>query len=115
MTLRKPIGIALIVALLLPFVGAAGELRNNPFRVPGDVGDSASRSPAVGAIQARPTLVGILLGDSDPLVNLDGNIIGVGEQSSGYLLVAVGPETATFKRGEDTVTLSLYPEGNTDE
>jgi len=47
------------------------------------------------------------LGKEEPLVNLGGNIIGVGEESAGYLLVEVGQEYAVFRRGQETITMRL--------
>lgn len=93
---------------------AANELRHNPFRVPVDVsGDSRSGGGSSPA-GTRPTLIGILLGNDEPLVNLDGKVIGVGEEAGGYLLVEVGQEHAVFRRGDETITMSLYP-GDDDE
>ena len=39
---------------------------------------------------------------------------GVGEEASGYRLMEVGQEYAVFRRGEETITMSLYP-GDDDE
>lgn len=104
--------VALIFAGFCVSSSAASELRHNPFRAPVDVTGSSSSGSGRPASNARPTLIGILLGDDQPLVNLDGTIIGVGEEAAGYLLVEVGPEHAVFRRGEETITMSLYPSEN---
>ena len=100
-----------IASVIAPTV-AAGELRHNPFRAPVDLAGTSGSGAATPTANARPTLIGILLGDDQPLVNLSGEIIGVGEESSGYLLVEVGQEYAVFRRGDETVRMSLDPSDN---
>ena len=108
MRLLNTIGVALLWSALITTSATAEILRHNPFRVPLDLAPS-SGSAAGAATASRPTLIGILLGDDQPLVNLGGDIIGVGEETSGYRLVEVGQEYAVFRRGEETITMSLYP------
>lgn len=106
--------LSLLVATLVMSAASAEQLRHNPFRPPVDLAGTSGSSGGGAAPTARPTLMGILLGKQEPLVNLGGNIIGVGEESAGYLLVEVGQEYAVFRRGEETITMSLYP-GDDDE
>jgi len=47
-------------------------------------------------------------------VNFGGQIIGPGEEVNGYRLLEVGEEHAVFQRGDEIITLSLYPDGGVD-
>jgi len=115
MSMIRHASIGLLIGVLaIPVVGAE-QLQHNPFRPPVDLsGTAGSSGGGAASTVARPTLIGILLGKDEPLVNLGGDIIGVGEEASGYLLVEVGQEYAVFRRGEETITMSLYPGDNDD-
>ena len=62
----------------------------------------------------RPEIRGILFAGGQSLVNFGGEIIGPGEEANGYRLLEVGEEHAVFQRGDEIVTLSLYPDGGVD-
>lgn len=109
MSVSRFVAPAIVTACIVASPLPAGELQHNPFRAPIDVSGNPLSGGSGVASNSRPTLIGILLGDDQPLVNLDGEIIGVGEEAAGYLLVEVGREYAVFRRGDETITMSLYP------
>lgn len=85
-------------------------LHKNPFIKPsyfsivtksGEVNTDQSYSQA--DIQLHATL----LSDDQSLVNVDGMIIFIGEKIKGYELISVGVGTATFKKDDEKITLSV--------
>jgi hypothetical protein len=104
--------IAWIVAVALVTVAASAErLRRDPFQPPADYADAPSRPDAIaGTRSSRPEIRGILFAGGRSLVNLGGEIIGPGEEASGYLLLEVAEDHAVFRRGDEIVTLSLDPD-----
>lgn len=52
----------------------------------------------------------ILVAGGKSLVSVNGSVIGVGEETLGYRLLAVGEDSATFERRGSVVTLSLFAE-----
>ena len=101
-----------ISAALLLFAWAAVSAdteRRNPFA-------HTLESAADGGTAATPdqldeeelVVSAILVAGGQSLVNINGSVIGVGEESFGYRLVAVSEESATFVHDEETVTVSLF-------
>jgi len=108
-----------IVALIVPmgFAGVgcatASDLERNPFASPFAL--SGSERPNAMTVRSRgtsPAVRGILVADGRSLVNLNGKIIGVGDEVDGYRLLHVAQEYAVFQRGDDVVKMSLYPDEN---
>ena len=104
------------VLALAPLCGDADELTRNPFNHPefdepapagGGRADPVAREPlAVSAI--------LVAGDAS-LVSIGGAIIGIGEEAGGYVLESVGEEFAVFRRGDETLTISLYEQVDSNE
>ena len=105
------LGIWLPLAVMQSGVARAQTLQRDPFRAPDEVTSPASRPDAlVGFASGKPEIRGILLAGGESLVNLGGEIIGPGEEASGYTLLEVGEEHAVFLHDDEVVTLSLYPD-----
>jgi len=98
-------------ALMADAVANAQRLQRDPFQAPADLSDPTS----VAGSSARPQAVeveirGILFAGGEALVNFGGEIIGPGEEVNGYRLLQVEEERAVFQRGDEIITLSLYPD-----
>ena len=106
--------IAWIVAVaLITVVANAERLRRDPFQPPADYADAPSRPDAIaGTRSSAPEIRGILFAGGRSLVNLSGEIIGPGEETSGYLLLEVAEDHAVFRRGDEIITLSLDPDND---
>lgn len=110
--MSKAIIFGILLALLhLYSTGDADTLRRDPFKVP----DEFSTAPAPAGVVTlasggEPEILGILVADGKSLVNLNGTIIGLGEEADGYLLVEVDEEHAVFQHEDEFITLSLYPD-----
>ncbi len=109
-----------IYITLLLLVGAinsapadAADLKRNPFKplFNADSGGSPASAQETGE---EMKLRGILLAPEQPLVNLGGHIMGLGEEVNGYRLISVNQEHAVFRWGDDTVKMSLYEESDED-
>ena len=109
--LEMAAGGALSALLIIPAMASAELLQRDPFRPPADFSDSpAQPGRSSVALGAKPEIRGILMAGDQSLVNLSGEIIGVGETANGYRLLQVGEEHAIFQRGDEVITLSLYPD-----
>jgi len=106
-------GTCLLFGLSVPMLALAAEpaptLRVDPFARP----LPASREPTAGmaAAPVLPPWQGRLLmtlraGD-DSLVNVDGQIVALGEHYQGFELVGVGERTARFVRANEEIEVSL--------
>ena len=85
-------------------LAANAEPRVNPFSRPAD-----ARSPAalVASAPDRLEVRGILWAGRKSLVNVNGTIIGLGEEAFGYVLADVEEESATLVKDDEAVTLSV--------
>lgn len=100
-----------VAVVLVTMVANAERLSRDPFRPPAEFNDAPARPDALTSRQAfKPEIRGILVAGGQSLVNLGGEIIGPGEETNGYLLLEVGEEHAVFQRGDEVVTLALYPD-----
>jgi len=100
-----------IVVVLVTMAANAERLSRDPFLPPEEFTDAPTRPDALtGSRGFKPEIRGILVAGGKSLVNLGGEIIGPGEEANGYLLLEVGDEHAVFQRGDEIVTLSLYPD-----
>lgn len=105
---------------LVTLAANAQRLQRDPFQPPADFGNATTGND----LSARPQAIeveirGILFAGGQSLVNFGGQIIGPGEEVNGYRLLQVEEEHAVFQRGDEIITLSLYPdagdEGNEDQ
>ena len=101
-----------IFVAMLVFVSAAASAdtaRRNPFAHTLDATPNADAPVAPERLDEQELVVSaILVAGRESLVNINGSVIGVGEESFGYRLVAVSEETATFAHDDETVTISLF-------
>jgi|GEM_PF-1180441 len=106
---------AMPVAATGPAVaGMASVLHNNPFE---KLVSQAETRPAVRAAARpeaitpptpwAPPLKATVVAGKGSLVNVDGEILGLGESHGGYRLVEVHERTAVFERGGKRYVLSL--------
>ena len=109
------LSLVLLIALLATATAAEDTLRHNPFSRP-DLGNRAT--PGSGASSGALDLRAILMAGRRSLVNVGGDLIGVGESVNGFELIAVGDGHARFRRGTETLTVHLLEpdeEGSEDE
>ena len=102
--------ICLTAALAVGWPAVAAELKRNPFRSPLQMVGPSAGSPLAASASGNLELRAILVGDPQSLVNLGGQIMGVGDEIAGYKLISVAEEHAVFLYNNEMVTLSLYPE-----
>ncbi len=77
----------------------------NPFARP--VLESQSRADEAPADIARPELRGVVAAGPSSVANLNGILLSIGEESSGYELESVTEHGATFRHKGDLITLAL--------
>lgn len=100
-----------LVLLLAATAASADLLSRDPFRPPADLlvapaaGSNAPLPPGT-----QPKIRGILVAGDQSLVNLGGKLLGIGESADGFRLLQVGEAHAVFQRGDDVITLNLYPD-----
>ncbi len=103
--------IFLLAGLMAGSPAMADKLRRDPFQEPADFiaqADAPGVTPA--APGSRPQIFGILAAGGESLVNLGGEIMAVGEEAGGYQLLEVAEEHAVFRRGDEIITIALYPD-----
>ena len=83
---------------------AAADERVNPFSRPAE---GAARAASVARDPDQLMLRGILWANGGSLVDVDGTIIGLGEEVYGYVLAAVEEGSATFVKDKKTFTLNV--------
>lgn len=105
------------VLLILPALAASALLAAepvNPFSRP-----LLEPAPSPGAPVAepmeRPQLRGVIVAGTQSLANLNGTLLGIGEEASGYRLESVTEEGATFLYEGEPVTLYLEERWMEDE
>lgn len=104
--------IACALLLLLATTAVSAELLSrDPFQPPAEF-TAAPGKPGQAPLAAgvQPRIRGILLAGDQSLVNLGGELIGIGETANGYRLLQVGEAHAVFQRGDEVITLNLYPD-----
>lgn len=117
---------AIAVLTLLMSVGslmaaADGEpaaLRNNPFSRPPSEGIAAVAGSGLAEITAAPSLElhATMIGTTKKLANVDGNILTLGDEMQGYVLVAIHERHVVFERdGKQTTVYVKPPQVETDE
>ena len=98
------VGLITLMAGLLPVAAAAEPLRHDPFARPFQLGSSPS---ADGNTSQHPKLIAVIVAGKKSLVNLNGTIIGIGEEKDGYRLIKVRDRKAIFKKGKKRVVLDM--------
>ncbi|MCB1747051.1 MAG: hypothetical protein H6977_21150 [Gammaproteobacteria bacterium] len=102
---------AALVAQLLPLVAVGTPLSRDPFARPQASLAATAALPAAPSVATAPPWQGRLLmtlrAGARSMVNIDGVSVALGEQYRGFELVAVGERDATFRRGAETIELSL--------
>lgn len=93
-----------LIAGLLPVAATATPLQHDPFARPFQLGSSTS---ADANISSGPKLIAVIVAGKKSLVNLNGAIIGIGEEKDGYRLIRVRDRKAIFKKGKKRVVLDL--------
>ena len=108
----------MLALLMLPAasISLGDELRRNPFDHP-KLDAPASEITARSGVVADETLrvSAILVAGDRSLVSLNGAILGIGEESFGYVLRKVDEEIAIFTRDGETITISLFEQGDDDD
>lgn len=103
--MRRAVTAAFLCSVAAPAVG--DDARRNPFAH--TVDDTPELAAPAGQLDEEELQVtAILVAGEKSLVNVNGSLIGVGEQQFGYRLLRVGEESATFVRDGETVIVSLF-------
>lgn len=87
-------------------------LRYDPFEQPGFLGtpgDTRTSSGPVADAGPNMELRSILESGSESVVNLNGQIMMIGDSFKGYQLVDVGKQSATFIKDGAKIKLGLRP------
>lgn len=93
-----------LTAVLVPVAASAAPLQHDVFARPFQLG----AAPAAGANTFRkPKLTAVIVAGKKSLVNLNGTIIGIGEQKDGYRLISVGDRKAIFEKRKKLVVLEM--------
>jgi hypothetical protein len=93
-----------LMAGLLPVAATAEPLLHDPFARPFQIGST----PSTGANTPRnPKLIAVIVDGEKSLVNLNGTIIGIGEEKDGYRLIKVWDRKAIFKKRNKWVELEM--------
>lgn len=93
------------IALMALSVAATAEpLLHDPFARPFLNGST----PSTGAsILSGPKLIAVIVAGKKSLVNLNGTIIGIGEEKDGYRLIEVRDHKAIFEKEKKRVVLDM--------
>jgi hypothetical protein len=78
----------------------------NPFARP-VAPQSAPAETRVTNSVAQPELRGLIWAGPASIANLNGAALAIGESFAGYQLESVGEDSATFLRGDESITLYL--------
>lgn len=108
---------ALAVLLLVGTVlrVSADEQRRNPFAHEFDGPPAEAADVDEHLHEEELEVTAILVAGDRSLVTINGNVIGVGEESFGYRLMSVAEESATFLHEGAAVTISLFEERQGEE
>lgn len=94
-----------LTAVLLPVAATAEPLRHDPFARPFQLGSSTASTDVNNP--GSPRLIAVIVAGKKSLVNLNGTIIGIGEEKDGYRLLRVRDRKAIFKKGKKRVVLDM--------
>jgi hypothetical protein len=107
----------LSVLLAAPLIAGAADLLRNPFDPPAEfraASVSGSAATRAGQQNNEMRVSGILLAGDEVYVSIAGSVVVPGEEVNGYILIEAAEDRAIFQRGDELLTLTLYPE-NQDE
>lgn len=93
-----------LMAGLLPVPAIAEPLRHDFFARPFQIGSTPSTD--AGTSQ-NPKLLAVIVAGKKSLVNLNGAIIGIGEEKDGYRLIKVRDRKAIFKKRKKRIVLEM--------
>lgn len=93
-----------LMAGLFPAAATAEPLLHDPFARPFQIGSTLS---AHANTPRHPKLIAVIVDGEKSLVNLNGTIIGIGEEKNGYRLISVGDRKAVFEKRKKRVVLEM--------
>lgn len=96
--------LAWVALVALPVTATGAPLKHDPFARPFQGGAASS---AGASISADPKLIAVIVAGKKSLVNLNGAIIGIGEEKDGYRLIAVRDHQATFEKNNKRIVLDM--------
>jgi hypothetical protein len=99
------LGWIVLATVLSPATVSAEPLRHDIFARPFNVGTTTSTS-GVGTRQ-HPKLFAVMVAGDKSLVNLNGTIIGIGEEKDGFRLMSVLDGKAIFKKRRKWVVMDM--------
>ena len=99
---------ALVLTLLLgPGISLAeSPLRHNPFQKP-NLDLVRTETPNNASVSWTGELRGVISGGKEALINVDGEILMVGDEHQGFRLIDVRERTAVFEKNGKRMLLSL--------
>lgn len=98
------LGLIALMAGLLPGAATAEPLLHDPFARPFQIGSTLSTGANTSG---NPKLIAVIVDGKKSLVNLNGTIIGIGEDKDGYRLIRVLDRKAIFKKRNKWVVLEM--------
>lgn len=98
------LGLIALMAGLLPGAAIAEPLLHDPFARPFQIGSTPSTDANTSG---NPKLIAVIVAGKKSLVNLNGTIIGIGEEKDGYRLIRVQDRKAIFKKRKKWVVLEM--------
>lgn len=93
-----------IALMALPVAATAVPLQHDPFARPSLNGSTSS---AGASISSGPKLIAVIVAGKKSLVNLNGTIIGIGEEKDGYRLIEVRDHKAIFEKSKKRIVLDM--------
>ncbi len=96
----------------MPWATAGGTLQHDPFVRPQLFAAGNGKASSAGNAVAEeapwhPRLTAVLVAGTNSLVNLQGEIIRMGEAKDGYRLMEVRDQQAVFRKGKKRVVLNM--------
>lgn len=96
--------LAWIALVALPVAATGAPLKHDPFARPLQGG---AASTADASISSGPKLIAVIVAGKKSLVNLNGAIIGIGEEKYGYRLIEVRDHQAIFEKNNKRIVLDM--------
>ena len=96
------LGLIALMVGLLPVAATAEPLLHDPFARPFQIGSTPSADTP-----RHPKLIAVIVDGEKSLVNLNGTIIGIGEEKDGYRLIKVLDRKAIFEKRKKWVVLEM--------
>lgn len=96
--------IALVATGLFPAASIASPLLHDPFARPFQTGGT---TPIDEDTSWNPSLLAVMIAGNKSMVNLNGTIIGIGEEKDGYRLIKVEDHKAIFEKNKKRIVLDM--------